>query len=92
VTTKGATVQVTQGTSQVTSKEAAAQGAAVQVAVCKLCGEPLTEKKIKAKTRFCDGCMDKRLGVIVNRDIGNEWAVGWHPLGDGNFQRLAHNS
>jgi hypothetical protein len=50
---------------------------------CKTCGKPTSGK-------FCRACIDKRLGVVVNRGAvlpEREFDQNWRPLGDGGFQR-----
>ena len=46
------------------------------------CGVPTDGKK------FCERCVEKRLGVIVDRELGSVAAMaGWHSLGNGGLQR-----
>jgi hypothetical protein len=50
---------------------------------CKTCGKPTSGK-------FCRACIDKRLGVVVNRGAvlpERDLDRNWRPLGDGGFQR-----
>ena len=51
--------------------------------ICKTCGKPTSGK-------FCRACIDKRLGVVVNRGAvlpERDLDPAWRPLGDGGFQR-----
>ena len=50
---------------------------------CKTCGKITSGK-------YCRPCIDKRLGVVVNRAAvlpEREFDQNWRPLGDGGFQR-----
>jgi hypothetical protein len=55
----------------------------VKPGTCKTCGKPTSGK-------YCRACIDKRLGVVVNRSAvlpEREFDQNWRPLGDGGFQR-----
>jgi hypothetical protein len=50
--------------------------------LCAKCGEPSKGK------RFCDRCVEVRLGVIVQREhLDRSTSTGWRDLGHGGYMR-----
>ena len=60
------------------------------ITACRLCGAALTTAKINVNSRYCDTCMDKRLGVVVRHDVATVHQVGWQYLCNGCFRKLPH--